>query len=74
VLESRLATLESRRGEGLADALRGHRGAPASTSRACAGPGDAEGDLALGSRSAEGLIPQIAEPLADTYRAGYSLT
>ena len=78
VLESRLATLESRRGEGLSqDALRGHRTAlRVHIARVREELGDAEGaisalEVALGE---EGPIPQIAEPLADTYlRAGYSL-
>jgi tetratricopeptide (TPR) repeat protein len=78
VLESRLATLESRSGEGLSpESLRSHRTAlRVHIARVREEQGDAEGaisalEVALGE---EGPLPQIAEPLADTYlRAGYSL-
>ena len=78
VLESRLATLESRRGEGLSpESLRSHRTAlRVHIARVREEQGDYEGaisalEVALGE---EGPVPQIAGPLADTYlRAGYGL-
>ena len=78
VLESRLATLESRRGEGLSpESLRSHRTAlRVHIARVREEQGDYEGaisalEVALGE---EGPLPQIAGPLADTYlRAGYGL-
>jgi tetratricopeptide (TPR) repeat protein len=78
VLESRLASLDARRGEGQsAESLRSHRTAlRVHIARVREEQGDFEGaisalEVALGE---EGPLAQIAEPLANTYlRAGYSL-
>lgn len=78
VLEARLASLESRRGdEQNPEALRGHRTAlRVHIAQVREQQGDLEGaisalEVALGE---EGAIGQVAEPLADCYQqAGYAL-